>query len=239
MTKRDSSVFLPHVIDAWGGIDNWCSGNRDAIKPHSSKYPMYYDSGRPGNICGWIMSRLARDGRLTVKQANAMLYMAAMRYSGAPERTYNARRFDGMGKLVIDDQGHPAPSVGKWEVREACSGATELAQQQDTPHSDMQTRMLWRDGKYTELKCCRWCDQPVQFKEHWKAFDGSVRCNRRDCRRMEYLQHKPKSKGGIDLTPRQRQAVNYEAWNTVKTINYLALVAKEQKRGRKSNHDVR
>lgn len=238
MTKRDGT-FLPQVIDAWGGIENWTSGNRDAIKRHSSKYPLHYDSSRPATICGWIMTRLARDGRLTVKQANAMLYMAAMRYSGCPERTYEARRFEGVGLLVLNKNGQPVASVCKWDVREACSEATELAQQSDTPHSDMQTRMLWRDGKYTELKSCRWCGEPVQFKEHWKQHDGSVRCNRRDCRRMDYLQHTPQSRGGIDLTPRQRQGLSYEAWNTQKTINYLALVAKESKRGRKPNHDVR
>jgi hypothetical protein len=239
MTKRNSGVFLPAAIDAWGGIDNWISGNRDALKVRGRRYKTYYDVSFPATVCHWVMVRMARDGRLSVEQANALLWKVAQRYSGAPTRTYETRKIHGMGRLVINEYGNASASLWLIAARKASESATDEAQRIDAPHSDMQTRMLWRDGKYTELKPCRWCDEPVQFREHWKAFDGSVRCNRRDCRRMEYLQHKPQSKGGIDLTPRQRQAVNGEAWNTVKTINYLALVAKEQKRGRKSNHDVR
>lgn len=238
MSKR-SGVFLPQVIDAWGGIDNWISGNREHLKVFGRRYATTYDTSRPASICTWIMARLARDGRLTVKQGNAMLYMVAMRYSGRPERTYEARKFEGMGMLVLTEDGQPVASLRTWDVALASLNAVNGAMESNTPHSDMQTRMLWRDGRYTELKQCRWCGEPVQFKEHWKAHDGSVRCNRRDCRRMEYLQHKPQKHGGIDLTPRQRQGLSYEAWNTQKTINYLALVAKEAKRGRKPNHDVR
>lgn len=238
MTKR-GSVFLPQVIDAWGGIDNWFSGNRERWKSQSKRYEITYDSSKPARICGWIMQRVARSGRVSVESANRLLYKAAMRYSGAPERTYEAQRFDGMGRLILDDRGFAAASVCIWDVCLACQDATEEAQQAGAVHSDFKTRMLWRDGKYEELKTCRWCGEPVKFKEHWKQADGSVRCNRRDCRRMEYLQHTPQSRGGIDLTPRQRQGLSYEAWNTQKTINYLALVAKEAKRGRKPNHDVR
>jgi hypothetical protein len=241
MTKRSSAVFLPQVIAAWGGIDCWLGGDREGARRDPKRYPLFYDGSRPATICGWILKRLSRSGRVTVKAANVLLYRAAVRYSGAPERTYAAMKIAGYGWLVLNKNGNPAASVPIWSTLHAVDAATEEAQARRLAHSDVQTRMLWRAGgdRYEELKACRWCGEPVQFKEQWKEADGSVRCNRRDCRRMDYLRHTPQSKGGIDLTPRQRQGLSYEAWNTQRTINYLALVAKEQKRGRKSNHDVR
>ena len=89
------------------------------------------------------------------------------------------------------------------------------------------------------VRKCRWCAAPTLFKEHWKRYDGSIRCNRPDCRRLDYLENVPQSRGGIDLTPRQRQHLDREAWPTQKLINYLMLVAKEKKHGRKPTDDIR
>lgn len=241
MTKRDRSIFLPQVVDAWGGIDYWVSGDRSAMRRSGFKYPLWGDASRPMHICRWIIRRIAKGGKTSVRDANKLLMRVAYRYSGSPERTYEAARFEGMGCLIgRGDQ--VGPSLRFWTAVEQSSRALEEAQADKRAHSDAGTRMLWLVGgdKYETLKPCRWCGETVNFKEHWKKHDGSVRCNRRDCRRMEYLQHTPQSRGGIDLTPRQRQGLNWEAWNTQKTINYLALVAKEIKRANRSaNHDVR
>lgn len=89
-------------------------------------------------------------------------------------------------------------------------------------------------------KPCRWCGKPVIFKPEWLAwYDKTVRCNAPDCRRMDYLKDKPQSRGGIDLTPVQRRSLDPEAWNTQRAMNYLQLRAKELKRGRSTNHDLR
>jgi hypothetical protein len=89
-------------------------------------------------------------------------------------------------------------------------------------------------------KPCRWCDRPVFYKDKWIKWNGTVRCNSAVCRRIDYLQDIPQSRGGIDLTPAQRKASPREAWDTHRAINYLALVAKETKRANRSaNHDIR
>lgn len=86
---------------------------------------------------------------------------------------------------------------------------------------------------------CRWCGCRVYYKESWKDYYGNVRCNGPDCRRIEYLQNKPQSLGGIDLTPRQRKSTPTQAWATIKVANYLALKAKEKRNGRKKHHHQR
>lgn len=203
------------------------------------QYPLIYAS-RASMICHWVMSRLARSGRLPVSDANRLLVKVCNRYSKAPKRTYEANEVSGYGYLVIGDNGNPSASAPCWVARVAAEEATDEAQAFDIPHCDLKTRMVWLEGRYEQQKECRWCGEPTLFRESWiSKADGSIRCNRRDCRRLDYLQHTPQSRGGIDLTPNQRKALSREAWNTQKTINYLALVAKEAKRGRKSNHDVR
>ena len=240
MTKRDSTIFLPQVIDTWGGIENWICGNRERFRPYGNRYSYGFQSA-PARICSSIATRLARSGRVPVGVANALLRRAAFRYSGAPQRTYEAQQIDGLGFLVTLDNGCITASFTPWHGRRACDNATEKAQEEDIPHSDMETRLFWRDGRYQQCAPCRWCGEFVQFKQSWKESDGGVRCNRRDCRRIDYLRYKPQSKGGIDLTPKQREALgrNREAWDTQRTINYLLLIAKEAKRGRNPNHDVR
>lgn len=100
---------------------------------------------------------------------------------------------------------------------------------------------------------CRWCGKPVYFKDSWlgepiHGADGrywwstsnkTVRCNGRYCRHMDYLRFKPQSKGGIELTPKQREGLSPDAWDGQRALNYLALVAKEIKRASRANHVVR
>lgn len=89
-------------------------------------------------------------------------------------------------------------------------------------------------------KPCRWCGKQVFYRNSWVAWDGTVRCNSRDCRRIDYLAYRPQSRGGVDLTPNQRKGLDHEAWDVQRAINYLLLIAKEEKRnGRKSTCDVR
>jgi len=91
---------------------------------------------------------------------------------------------------------------------------------------------------------CRWCGTLVFYKESWlrgQVFgtSGTVRCNGPDCRRMDYLQYIPQSRGGIDLKPDQRKALSPEAWPTQRALNYLELRAKEIKRASRTSHDLR
>lgn len=75
---------------------------------------------------------------------------------------------------------------------------------------------------------CRWCGRLVFYRPEWIRWDGTVRCNAPDCRRIDYLADKPKSKGGIALTPAQRITItDREARNTQVMINYAMLRARE------------
>ena len=93
--------------------------------------------------------------------------------------------------------------------------------------------------KAVPLKPCKWCGQRIEFKPKWVDGYGKIRCNAPDCRRMSYLEHRPQSRGGIDLTPAQRKELDRDAWDTQRAINYLNLRAKEIRNGRRTNHDVR
>jgi hypothetical protein len=109
---------------------------------------------------------------------------------------------------------------------------------------DDETQRLYYDGQ-TQWFCirvipinpapvlpCRWCGIPTTYSDKWRRnYDRSIRCNAPDCRRMDYLEHTPQSRGGIDLTPRQRRSLDGEARKTQKMINYLLLVAKEKRIG--------
>lgn len=91
-----------------------------------------------------------------------------------------------------------------------------------------------------KTKPCRWCGDRIEYKESWLKWGGLVHCKKPDCRRMEYLKNIPQSRGGIDLTPRQRDLLKGPAQDTQRALNYLQLIAKEVKRnGRKSIDDVR
>lgn len=92
---------------------------------------------------------------------------------------------------------------------------------------------------------CRWCGATIFPKASWekhqwdhKTYNG-YHCGSRDCRRMNYLQDVPQSRGGIDLTPSQKRALDYKAHDGQRALNYLQLVAKEIKRGSRANHVVR
>ena len=90
---------------------------------------------------------------------------------------------------------------------------------------------------------CVWCGSRVYPSKKWEDRNMRFRllkgyhCNSYDCRRMSHLSQIPQSRGGIDLTPAQRIATNYdasyEAYNAQRALNYLQLVAKEIKRERR------
>lgn len=90
---------------------------------------------------------------------------------------------------------------------------------------------------------CAWCGSRVYPKLSWRVKyrwrSGLYHCNSFDCRKMHHLSDIPQSRGGIDLTPSQRKALDFEAWDGQRALNYLALVAKEIKRGSRANNDVR
>lgn len=98
------------------------------------------------------------------------------------------------------------------------------------------------------VKCapCKWCGRRVFPKPSWPEFQCTkgysargVHCNSKDCRRMNWLQNTPQKRGGIDLTPRQRASLDYEAWDTQRALNYLLLIAKEKTHGSNSARHVR
>ena len=97
--------------------------------------------------------------------------------------------------------------------------------------------------KPAPARVCAWCGCRVYLSFSWEQDPRnkykSIHCGSRDCRRMNYLQDVPQSRGGIDLTPAQRDKTAYEARDTQRAINYLLLIAKEKKRASRNNHDVR
>jgi hypothetical protein len=100
-------------------------------------------------------------------------------------------------------------------------------------------RRLERWKANVKKKPCRWCCKPTVYKDQWQRYDGSIRCNAPDCRRMDYLEHVPQSRGGIDLTPAQRRELVPQAWPQQRAINYLLLRSKELKRATRANHVIR
>jgi hypothetical protein len=83
-----------------------------------------------------------------------------------------------------------------------------------------------------EKKPCRWCGAHVYFKKEWLDYKKTVRCNSRECRAIDHFQKIPQSRGGIALTPKQRESSTPDAWPLLIMNNYLVKVAKELKRGR-------
>lgn len=100
---------------------------------------------------------------------------------------------------------------------------------------------------------CRWCGTMVFYKDSWlgephhnglgaywwNSSAKTVRCNSRTCRHLDYLRFIPQSKGGIDLTRKQRDGLSWDSWDGQRALNYLAIVAKEIKRASRANHVVR
>lgn len=103
--------------------------------------------------------------------------------------------------------------------------------------------MIWNDEfiqiKEAKTVPCRWCGSRVivtdkmEKKGLYKHY--GAHCNSYDCRRMSHFWKIPQSKGGIALTPKQRQTTLYEAWDSQIAINYFLQVTKEVKRKCKSN----
>lgn len=229
-------------IAKWGGIYRFISDDRSEWRYSSPRYPEFYNCGF-GRLVGiWIMRRLAKSGRMTVGEANALLWKICLRYSGTPERTFEASKIDGMGRVTLNKVGSVVATFEFWKARSQSYAAVSEAQERQIAHSDTDTKHLWRAGgsKYEPLKPCRWCGTNVPFKKEWIDFQDTIRCNARDCRRIDFLRYKKQSHGGIALTPAQRNQAGPESFNTYSVINYLAIVAKEAKRANRSaNHDIR
>lgn len=82
---------------------------------------------------------------------------------------------------------------------------------------------------------CKYCGRVVFPKDTWKREHVTFHCGGRDCRRIEYLSNVSQSRGGVDLTPAQRRAYPYRSHNSVRVINYLSFLAKEQKREKRNS----
>ena len=85
-------------------------------------------------------------------------------------------------------------------------------------------------------KPCRWCQKPVFYKPEWVDGRGTVRCNSSSCRHIQHLSNMPQSRGGVDLTPRQRKAIPYSHWDEQRVANYLLRKSHDY---RNRNHQAR
>jgi hypothetical protein len=63
------------------------------------------------------------------------------------------------------------------------------------------------DWEQRTFKPCRWCGAVIRFKESWLDANKTIRCNDKECRRIDYLSRICKTHGGIDLTPTQEKAI--------------------------------
>ena len=161
--RRDSSIFLPATIAHWGGIEKWISGDKSAFRYTVSKYSTGFES-RPSQILGWISARMARDGKYSAQQVNAILRKAADRYSGRPDATYEKNKVeDGFGPVVAQGQTQQ-PALPFREVAMSCWKATEHARNHLIPHTDASTRSEWpacawneaqKIGAFSTLERCK------------------------------------------------------------------------------------
>lgn len=78
---------------------------------------------------------------------------------------------------------------------------------------------------------CKWCMR-VFFPTFTAQPGKQYHCGSRDCRRIEYLSNRFQSQGGIDLTPKQRQLVRQENWQTQRVANYLMRLSLEHTQAR-------
>lgn len=238
-------IFLPFVIDIWGGIENWQSGNRENMYRGKIRYSNIYNGSPQQRILNALKKRFARSGRFRVETANRLLWEACCRYSGAPERSFEAGKLDGIGVVVTNQHGVVVPSCSFWDI--AMSWEHNISSV--APYSVIGTRKvpLW-DGwtaeaaeaaklgiAYTSIDAapqapaCRFCGQFVNTTRFRRHHDRP-HCQRRECRHMAWLANTSQSRGGIDLTPRQRNATPAVLFDQVRVINYLSAKAAEAKR---------
>ena len=169
----------------------------------------------------------------TVKQWNALVLMVAKRAGFTHHATLES---------VCIQHSRNARLDWRWS---ACSDVKCPRPFAKWSRYDVASRLERIKLVAAKRKPCRWCGVRVHFKPSWLTkYDDSVRCNAPDCRRMDYLRRIPQSRGGIQLTFRQRELLpqhtnNSEFATAQMSINYLILRAKEVKHGRKSAHDVR
>lgn len=240
MGKRDGQ-FLPRFIYRYGGIENLLAGDMSNLRAADKKYRLYYNTSDVRQIIGWVLARYARSGLHSVTEANALILAICNRYSGAPDRSYNAAKIEGLGRAIINEYGDFDASFKFYAGYRAATDALKDAQRERRTHSEIISKKLWAEGAdgYRELTPCRWCATPVLIPEKTGPRYQPFRCKAADCRRMDYLSDLPQSRGGIDLTPRQRKETAYEAWDTQRAINYLIFKVKEAKRESRANHDLR
>lgn len=246
--KHDQK-FLPLCIDIWGGIENFLSGNRAAMWQGKTRY--WHNQSHVQLICSLLANRFARSGKFPVDKANALLWKACLRYSGAPDRSFRAAQLEGMGVVVISRHGQPVASLSSMQVsfkwRQALSSAVWC-------YSDIQTRRvaLWDQweacAKDAERQCfpfvrtdpseaCCFCGTPVEsYRFTKKHYD--YHCRKPECRHMAWLAHTKQSNGGIDLTPTQRKTTTHLLWDQVRVLNYLNAKAKQAGRKRNERHQA-
>lgn len=238
-------IFLPFVIDIWGGIENWQSGNRENMYRGKIRYSSIYNGSPQQRILNALKERFARSGRFRVETANRLLWEACCRYSGAPERSFEAGKLDGIGVVVKNKYGVVVPSCSFWDI--AINWERNISSV--APYSVIATRKvpLWDDWTakaaeaaklgiaYTSIDAapkvpaCRFCGQSVNTTRFRRHHD-TPNCQRRECRHMAWLANTSQSQGGIDLTPRQRKATPAVLFDQVRVINYLTVKAAEAKR---------
>lgn len=243
--KHNSDVFLPFAIDMWAGIDNWLSGNREGMQLRKRKYLPDYNTSHVQRILHVLKERFARSGKFPVVVANELLWAACLRYSGAPERSFEAGKLDGLGMVVRNRYGCVDCSVPLYDVVASWDkGLCSVA-----PYSLLKTRRvpLWDQWAtcaqeaaeagiaYSSTDAapkppvCRFCGQSVSTRK-FRRHHSEPHCQRRECRHMAWLAHTPQSRGGIELTPRQRKATPVPFFDQVRVVNYLTMKAAEAKR---------
>jgi hypothetical protein len=219
--RRGWSTFLPRAICAFDGIENFLRHEIGPV-PTPSKYPNYYNKTIIQTIGIYLKERLARSGKVRVSDANRILWIACMRYSRNPERSYESMSIEGAGTVVLNKYGNAVGSFDFYDAREQVAKATQAPV---GPWSDRQTRRL-----SATFALCRWCQRFVDTtrftKTHW---DGHF-CESRLCRHLSWLAYTPISRGGIGLTYKQRASAPGEHADVLRLSNFLSLKAKQAKR---------
>lgn len=169
--KRDRYTFLPYAVALWGGIDKWQSGDKSAMRFSGLRYAAY-STALGGCVSLWVRDRLARDGRCSVADANTLIAKVCNRYSGTPERTYDAYSIEGIGRLVRDKRGGTSASQSPLLLREKHEEAFSEAIKCLRPLSFVGSEFYadkrhefpagaWevadKRGEFSPLQYCRFC----------------------------------------------------------------------------------
>ena len=238
---KGSGLFLPLLIDVWGGIDKYQARDRSSMHSGKRRYIFGYQS-HVQMILEILKCRFARSGAFPVDAANELLWMACLRYSGAASRSYEAAKIGGMGVVVMNRYGNPDASVSKLiAIDQQYQGMSSVC-----PYSERGTRRvaLWERWEAAakeasaaripfvrigSAEACRFCGAPVHAYRFRKERSNYF-CKRPECRHMAWLWNQPQSRGGIDLTPTQRKTTATTLWDQVRVLNYLNAKAKQARR---------